>query len=393
MRFVHRPRRSVVLAALLGCLGASAATGISGRAQPVAAGVPNGRDYETSFRPYAVSSVWNRKVSTHPKILANSAAIVAAEFPNGRNPEAVRGTEAGRFDYSHPLYFADDRDPVVKLVCKQYCGRYPATMHIPARARPAGGTDAHIAVVQPDGTEIDAWAVYGSPGSDPAWKAPHDVQTRDWRNGDTLSAGNISVCGNFRTGSGLAPPPGATAANFCLRGGIVTANELISGRIEHALFVGGECAIGSQFPSTGSTQQCTSGVGPPLGGRVWYDVPCEVTQSNSSLHPWEKAVLCALNVYGGYFGDNGSGGSHYTGGIEPMLESEEPWRDWDGEGYASPFAPLASQGWSVTIIPDAVSGRPGRRWVYDEGRPWNPRGVDFAEHIHWLAACSAQGSC
>lgn len=349
--------------------------------------------------PYAPSSVWNTPVSAHPTLLANSAAMVAAEFPGGQNPDGMRATEAGQYDYAHPLFFASSSDPQINLVCNQYCGTagtlpgVPATMRIPAIARPAGGTDAHIAVVQPNGTEIDAWAAYGTPGSDTTWTAPHNQQTRNWQTGDTLTAGNVSVCGSYTAGSGLVPPPGPTAANFCLRAGVVTAAELIAGQINHALFVGAQCAIGSQYPSTGGTQQCTSGLGPPLGGRVWYDVPCATTKQNTALHPWEMAVLCALNVYGGYFGDNGSGGANYTGGILPQLESEEPWRDVAGNTYTSPFAPLAAQGWAPITIANANGSSPGNRWMYNGAAPWNPPGVNFAAHIHWLAPCSAQGTC
>ena len=366
-----------------------------GVAPPVSTTAQSASDPPVASRPYGATSIWNTPVSAQPRFLPNSAALVAAQFPGGRNPDGMRGTEAGRYDYSHPIYSAVASDPVISLACTRYCAaKYPRSMHIPANARVAGGTDAHIAVVQPDGTEIDAWAAYGAPGTKLAEDALHNAQTRDWRSGDTLTAGNVSNCGSYRNGPGLASPPGSTAANFCLGAGIVTAAELIAGRIDHALFLTGGCAIGSQYPATGNTRQCTSGqLGPPLGGRVWYDVPCATTRANHALKPWEVSVLCALNVYGGYFGDASGGAASYTGGILPQIASEEPWHDRNGAAYTSPLAPLAAQGWNSITIRDANDGSSGTRWVYDNQSPWNPPGVNFLAHIHWLDPCSAEKRC
>jgi hypothetical protein len=344
----------------------------------------NAQDYSTSFVPYASNSVWNTPVSTHPTYLSSSAAIVAAQFPGGNNTQTIRANEAGVYDYSHPRYFASNADPVVALRCTLYCGApdnggVPATAHIPALARPALGSDAHIDVVQADGTEICAWGVT-QPGA-------------NWATGQTLTALNIANCGSFSSGAGwLSNGPGPTAAGFALQSGIITAAELIAGQINHAIFITGQCAIGSQYPSEpgASTDQCTSGLGPPLGGREWYDVPCSTTQANSALRPWEKAILCAMNIYGGYMGDDVGGGSTFTG-TGAGVESEEPWYAYQGPGYTSPFAPLAAQGWGTIHMLNVIGNQSGTRWVGAD--PWQPAGVNFAAHIHWLDPCSARGAC
>jgi hypothetical protein len=387
------------LATLLAAFAATSACAVAAAVAGTYMNFENANEFPAHFRPYARTSVWNTPISQRPALLPNSSAIVAAQFPGGENPTPVRSTEAGKFDYTHPRFFATQRDPLIELRCNKYCGApdnggVPRAIRIPARARPAGGTDAHLFIVQPDGREIDFWAVYGSPGSDTTWNAPHDLQRRNWQTGDTLTAENIANCGSYLNGAGrMETGPASTAAGFCEDAGVVTAAELLTGRIDHAIFVGGQCAVGAQFPvqRNGSTQQCTSGVGPPLGGREWYDVPCAVTQSEKRLRPWEKAILCALNVYGGYFGDNGDGGANFTGGVAPLLESEEPWRDYEGVSYTSPFAALAAQGWYSVRIPDVGAGVPGMRWIGADR--WNPAGVNFAAHIHWLAPCSAQARC
>jgi hypothetical protein len=343
----------------------------------------NAEDYPTSFTPYASTSPFNTKVSANPTFLATSATIVANQFPGGLNTQTIRANEAGIYDYGHPRFIAAATDPVVSLKCTLYCGApdnggMPATVHVPAVARPAGGSDSHMDVVQPDGTDITMWGV--------------TKPSANWQSGQTLSALNIANCGSIVSGTGwLATGPGPTAAGYCTNAGIITAAELIAGQINHAIIITGQCAVGAQYPSEvgASTQQCTSGIGPPLGGREWYDVPCSTTQASTSLEPWEKAILCALNVYGGYMGDNGGGGQYFTG-TGAGVEDEEPWYDFDGPGYTSPFAPLAAQGWQSVKVQSYGSAM-GTRWI--GASPWNPSGVNFPAHIHWLAPCSAQGTC
>ena len=143
----------------------------------------NAQDYPSTFVPYASGSVWNTPVSTHPTYLSSSGAIVAAQFPGGNNTQAIRANEAGVYDYSHPRYFASNADPVVALRCTLYCGApdnggVPATAHIPALARPALGSDAHIDVVQADGTEICAWGVT-QPGAN--WATRSDTHRPEHR--------------------------------------------------------------------------------------------------------------------------------------------------------------------------------------------------------------------
>jgi hypothetical protein len=343
-------------------------------------GLRNGLEYAASFRPYGATSVWNRRISEHPIIAPFSAAVVAHQFPGGKNYGPFRANEAGVYDYGHPIFYAVASDPQVNTRCNQFCGTFPAQIRIPAKARPAGGSDAHFEIIQPDGSDISMWATYGTPG-------------RDWQTGDTVTAGNISNCGSFFTGPGtIERGPGPTAGGACLRAGQITAAELLAGHIDHALFVGGPCAQGRQYPANpeASTHECTSGVGPPLGAREWYDVPCSTTEANSNLHPWEKAILCALHDYGGYMEDSGSGGfAYFTGLGVNGTESIEPAFDC---GQPDPFAALASQDWYTITIPNADKhGTARQRWVGAD--PWNPPGVDFPQHIHWLAPCSAQGSC
>jgi hypothetical protein len=342
----------------------------------------NGIEYPASFRPYSPVSPWNLEISAHPKIAAYSATAIKIQFVDG-NTGAVRNQEAGRFDYGHPLYFASDDDPLINVACNLYCraGTFPTRIRIPARARTAGASDAHIAIVQPNGEEIDMWAANGTPGK--VQNDPNGHQTRDWRNGDTIAAANVSDCGSFTTGTGsMKIGPASTAGGACLGAGILRAKELASGHINHALFLVSACAIGDQYPAVpgAMTKQCGVGVGAPLGGRLWLDLPA-TTINNLRIAGWEKAILIALHEYGGYLEDNDNSGPHQSG-VQFLGESNQPAVSF---GQQDEFAAL---GWSANRgVTDVLS----TRWVGAD--PWNPPGVDFASHMHWLDPCSAKGTC
>ncbi len=307
---------------------------------------------------------------------ANSAAVIATEFAGG-NTQPVREQEAGVYDFGHPVYYASASDPLVTLHCTAYCnttdnGGLPASVHIPAQARPAGGTDAHLAVIQPDGTEIDLWATTQPSGN--------------WTTGATISAQGAANCGNFASGSGFTPSgPAATAGGACLGAGLLRANELQAGRIGHALFLVSQCAVGWQYPAfpNATTDPCTSGRGPALGGRLWYDVSDASTNANAALKPWEKAILNALHDFGGYLEDDVSGGASVSG-IGFLAESGAA--AW-AFGQSDPFATLTSQNWSGVAVSGALTLR------YIGADPWQPGGVNFAAHLHWLDPCSARATC
>ena len=173
---------------------------------------------------------------------------------------------------------------------------------------------------------------------------------------------------------------------MCLSAGLLRANELASGHINHALFLISQCANGWQYPAFpgASTDPCTGGSGPPLGGRLWYDVPDATTNANTALSAvGEGAILNALHDYGGYLEDDNGGASHVTG-IGFLAESGESSYAF---GMSDPFAALTSQGWSSINVPGAFQAR------YSGVDPWTPSGVNFAAHFHWLSACSAQQTC
>lgn len=369
-------------------------------------GYTNATDYPTSYVPWASSSLWNYPLSPNPTATANSAAIVAIQFPSGNNgASAVRVTEAGQYDYNHPTFYASSTDPMIHWTCTLYCGAtdyaMPTTFRIPPTARSAQGGDSHIDIIQPDGTDITAWAV--------------THVSSNWTASSTLSAGSIANCGNWATSAGIIfNGPGPTAGQACGRSGILTAAELISGVVNHAIFQVNTCGMGTQYPTqTGSAvQTCNNGVGPNLGAIEKLDIPTATIAAvttctgggsgddSTCLWPWEKGILTALYKYGAPLMDyggcvNGTETQPFVG-LCLESESEEPWYDAFGSGYTSPYAPLAAQGWTASTIPNVIGSNSGTRWEANGGGTWNPMpvfGGTWATHMKWLLPCAAQHSC
>ena len=257
-----------------------------------------------SWRPYAASSPFNLAAGTqvHP----NSAAIVQKVLSLGSVGNLVAGNADTTGDYGHPTYYAQPTDPGFTL---DWTGGGPGSaidgmrIRIPDAARRAGGDDGHMTVVQPDGWEYDFWRV----GSKPR------------------GGGTMTFSGGGRTridGSGL--DSGATAANFGNLAGIIRAQELAAGRINHALFIVVKCtARGTSFgfgtkttsngsmvyPASHGASACSSDSGdlPPAGARfalAMTDAQIEAL----SVPAWKKTILKALAHYGGYVGDTGGPG-------------------------------------------------------------------------------------
>jgi hypothetical protein len=333
-------------------------------------GFPNGLEWPASFRPYGPDSIWNRRLPSNPKRYQDSDAIVALAERGDSGPTIRTSEYGGGYDYSHPVVFAKSSDPVVTAHCTQYCTGGDYKLHIPAKARPAGGSDHHLAVIQPDGTEDDFWGLQSL--------------DRDWRNGDTLVYAGGRPCGNFYTGPGVTRGA-ATAGGACLAGGLIRAAELEAGVINHALFLTTACTDPAKwvFPATQLARNC-AGAGPhvPNGARIWLDVPdSQIASMNGPA--WQKAILRALNDYGGYIMDGGgeNGLDHTTGLLNVMFEDDAQFRAFD---RPSPMQYLGrTKGWTAVDIKGA------RRYIAADN--WQP--VSFATHLHIVDPCYARGTC
>jgi hypothetical protein len=238
-----------------------------------------------------------------------SAALVASALQWGAPASITVGTAGTRYDYGHPVYYARRRDPVYVLHATEPWGRNPLDgrrIHVPAGARPAGGGDGHMTVIEPDGWEYDLWhASAPSPGN--------RRLSFGW-------GGRTRVYGN-----GLGSP--ATAAHFAGLAGVIRPEELAAGRIDHALFIVLRCtgtgagfgyrvhesrqawSGGWVYPAAGSGKTCRAHdpTLPPMGARFRLAMS-DAQIARLPFPKWKKAVLFALADYGGYVGDTGGPG-------------------------------------------------------------------------------------
>ena len=325
---------------------------------------------------------------TNPILYANSDTIIKNVENNDRGPDVTTSEYGPGYADGHPIVFASRSDPVVKVKCTRYCSnpRIPTTIHIPAKARPAAAGDGHLGVVQPDGTEIDFWAV-----------TPNQPQyVSDWTSGATLTAQGAANCGNFYTGPGSVYAA-TTVGGACLAAGVVHFNELISGSIKHALFMTTSCFQANTFvyPATQNGDvNCTAAPNAPLGAHIWLDLS-DAQVNALPLVAWEKTLLRAMHDYGGYLMDSGGSPTPYANGFTAFAHVEDD-AQYVAFGKSSPWAAWArSQGWNPRPIPPASAGYIwATRWI-SPSSPWNPLASvgGWARHLHVVDPCYAKGVC
>jgi hypothetical protein len=285
------------------------------------------------WRPYADDSPFNRPVGdapTHPR----SDAIVGQVVGRwGKPATLVAGAAGTARDYAHPIYYAQPDDPTYVLRPTADWGENELDgmrIPVPPEAEPAGGDDGHMTIVTPDGWEYDLWQAQRPP-----------------RGGGTL---RFSWGGRLRIdGSGVGGR--ATASYFGALAGVIRAEELAAGRIDHALFITVRCTstrsdfgygvrgptsegTGSAvFPAVGGGTGCRGAddqAAPPMGARFQLQMsPREIRALD--VPAWKKAILTALARYGGYVGDTGGAGFGF------MFESGATYTSF---GRPDPFVAL-----------------------------------------------------
>ncbi len=320
-----------------------------------------GRWPGADWRPYAVDSPFNQRIPARPQVHPRSRAIVTTLLSWGTPSSLVAGANDSPDDYAHPTYYATSTDPVYRLRSDSRWGGSPIDgkrIRIPSAARPASGDDSHMTVVEPDGWEYDFWRVLSKP-----------------RGGGTLRYTN----GNRIRVDGDGLHASATASGFGNLAGIIRAQELAAGRIEHALFLVVRCTTPSRgfgygarrrdgdgayvYPADGGDARCGSDESdaPPMGARL------QLAMSDAQIDAlpvplWKKGVLRALAHYGGYVGDTGGPGF----GVQ--IESSTTYTAF---GRTDPLVALAQRSANVQSYLD--------RYLFDLAS-----GVDWTRYLRVL---------
>jgi hypothetical protein len=296
------------------------------------------------WRPYGAASPWNRAVPAAPRLRANSAAIV--KRIRGFSPY-IDDMTAGiprAYDWQHPTYWPKASDPSYTVHCTRpwgTCSVEGLKVRIPQEAlAPPTTNDGHLTVVdQETGWE---WDFY-------------DAETPLPTGGGTVT---IGWGGRTRIdGDGLGSD--ATAARFGNLAGVIRAQEAISGRIDHALFMVLSCDDGSfVYPAMKKGAACADRTNaPPMGSHMWLDMS-ETEIDALSAPAWQKMILRTLHRYGAFMGDTGGPGWGY------QFESPLTYRSFGVEdallAWAEANGWIASNGSRVgrwSNVPDDVWGR------------------------------------
>jgi hypothetical protein len=168
-------------------------------------------------KPFSPTSVWNRPVPSIAPLNSESSSYVT---------ELVRQvTESGSWinssSYSAPVYTVPSDQPKVRVRLDKSSSLLQAAftqVPIPASAKPASGSVAHMVVWQPSTDRM--WELYGARVATDGWHM---------RWGGMMS--------DTSTNPGYFTPStwGATATALPLLGGMMRIDELLAGSINHAL--------------------------------------------------------------------------------------------------------------------------------------------------------------
>ncbi|MCY3410282.1 MAG: hypothetical protein INQ03_01485 [Candidatus Heimdallarchaeota archaeon] len=201
-------------------------------------------------------------------------------------------------EWSYPIYFADENTPRydVKLT-EKWSDDFDTIegMPIPDGAEPDPEGDAHLVVIDLENRiEYDLWETSKTLLGD--WKA-------GWGNTISLDSDGVYYYGLSARGSGFAASTG-----------VILPNEILNGKIDHALFFSIDDlyvkAGGPIRPASESDGSSDAEFAIPEGGRLQLDPAIDI--DSLGLNEQDKTIAIALQEYGVILGDNGGGFGMYA---------------------------------------------------------------------------------
>jgi hypothetical protein len=272
-------------------------------------------------RLYSDSTFINQPIGSNPSLDANSATMVSQAI----TPYEGSANLVDSATWGIPIVTADAQSASYTIGCQSYwCNLSVTGQHIPTSAQTSTGPDGHLAVLQPNGTELDMWA--GQHTSN-GWSAGER-----WTTSQTGSAADCTVvhtCG------------GADAANFALAAGVVRPQEIAQGHIDHALAITIPDTMQGYIacPATNGDGTHTNSGAIPEGAHVQLNPNINVQALN--IPAWQKVIATALQQYGAYVTDTGG-----SIGIYAQSNQGLPYDAWAKAGVSSNSPSLADLPWN-----------------------------------------------
>ena len=243
---------------------------------------------------FPAGNVWNTSIDTRP-VASNSATMIAT-IGLDRGLHMDFGSYAG---YGIPYRVVTSATPRSTVTFDYAEDSDHVPYPIPANPVIEGGSDHHILLVDKDACRLyelfDARLVNG------AWQAGSGA-TWDMRSNALRPAGFTS----------------ADAAGLPILPGLVRYDEVLAGRIAHALrFTTNVTRQAYIYPATHDASSQTSTSLPPMGLRVRL----KATFDTSGLSPQARVIADALKHYGMILADNGSPW-YVTGASDPRFNDD-----------------------------------------------------------------------
>jgi hypothetical protein len=276
-------------------------------------------------RLYAASAFINQPVPSSPALASNSAAMVSAAITSS----ASSANFSDNADWGVPIMTAAPQSSSYQIGCQYYyCDHSFADMHIPTSAQPNTGSDGHLVVLQPDGSELDLW---GGQHTSTGWTS--GSRWVESASGPANNCATQSTCG------------GADVANFALAAGLVRPEEIAQGHIDHALAITTPDTRQGYIacPATNSDGKHTDPNSLPIGAHLQLNPTVNVAALN--IPSWQKVIATALQKYGAYVTDTG-------GSLAVQAESNggRSYNAWAKAGVPDTGPSLSSLPWNNTRI-------------------------------------------
>ncbi len=267
--------------------------------------------------PFAANSIWNTPIDASAEIDANSATMIAAfaAVANAQGGIALSYQNSGV-----PVYIADANTPNVNV---ELLDTNTPLVGVPISpgAIVECGFDRLMGVLDPQTNRFyEFWNTEQL--NDGSWRA----ETGDVIevNGSGIFPGNGSVASGVR------------ASGFSLLAGMIWPQELQAGAINHALafYYFPTRSGGPVLPATASDGTVDDPAALPIGAHLQLDPNLDLNTLN--LQPWERTIAEALQTYGMYCADTGSG----------IALSMLHGYSFQGDPYSGLLPPEAYSGWS-----------------------------------------------
>jgi hypothetical protein len=279
----------LVIAAASGCAGGTAASVPVTPTPPVTTITPP--------LPWVYSQIFSSASPFHTTVAAlktNGAVVLPQVAMTSLWSQGLSNEDLSLTSWMFPVYVSSATDPVKTFTCTKWgsCTANNLKIHVPSGAAPEPQSDGHIGIID----------------------TAQNIEVDGWQCAVTATAVNCAWGARYALGGNGIESNGSNAVHGGYAAGLfeITAQELASGHIDHALGIVTKCLNNpTVYPAdqntSGTDQACTDPNAPAYGDLahlLW--TPSQIAASPYSAEC--KTVLTALATYGAYTFDTGADG-------------------------------------------------------------------------------------